>query len=458
MISKIFPVPPEVHRFKESLRRLSGDKNELPLINVENVPEVRETFYASVFGDSNGLPLSEKDRAEELVDIDGQQIPRGVIMETLLLGIEDTLRKMTRKQPVESDQQERNPARASDEGPNLNSHLNDYSNAQDNVCFNSQGSQAVYPEPQLRPQNPRVVNADLARHPTGSLDNISTFENLSLSYPEGKNLHSLSFDSEEGTKLIGNRHAEAKALPSAAPEITSQDHARLTFGPFQQLPPGLQQQQVLQFLPQAGSLYHQYDLNGPPMSWQCPSMYPPSPGLTNFPGRLPPYGLQAFVPQHFPSNTPSILPQAPLFRDVRSTPMSSAAYIGQTQEHGPPWRAIYPQPSCSPSPVWMQSLSPRNNDYSIESPHSNDWSNRSRGKVVPAVSKLPFRAGSDDMYPRLIVRGASVKFQELVREEVPTFEHFMRPDLMPFAENARNWKTVEWGVLKISNVSQAEKL
>lgn len=476
MISKIFPVPPEVHRFKESLRRLSGDNNELPLINIENVPEVRQTFYASVFGDSSGLPPSEKDRAEELVDIDGQQFPRRVIMETLLLGIENTLRKMTRKLPVESDQQERNLARPSDEGLNPSYHLNGYSNTQGNVCLNTQGSQAVYLEPQVRPQNPRVVNADLARHPTGSLENISSFENLSLSHPEGKSLHSLSFGSEEETKMFRSRHilkpeddvnlirAEAKALPTAAPGITSKDHARLTFGPFQQLPPGLQQQQVLQFLPQAGSLYHQYDINGSPVTWQSPSIYPPSSVFTNFPGRqvvhpspgLPPYGLQAFVPQQFPPNTPSILPQSPLFRDVGSTPISSAAYIGQIQEHGPPWRSVYPQPSCSPSPLWMQGLSPRNNDPSrIESPRSNEWSTRTGGKVVPAISKLPFRPGSDDMYPRPIVRGASVKFQELVREEVPTFEHFMRPDLMPFAENARNWKAVEWGVLKISNVSQA---
>lgn len=75
----------------------------------------------------------------------------------------------------------------------------------------------------------------------------------------------------------------------------------------------------------------------------------------------------------------------------------------------------------------------------------------SRRHVVPERAPLPYRPGSDDMYPAS-GGGTSVKRQELARRGQTCIEA-LKPEYLPFVENAREAKVAEWGVMKISNVS-----
>ncbi|KAL8778570.1 MAG: hypothetical protein Q9194_001925 [Teloschistes cf. exilis] len=74
----------------------------------------------------------------------------------------------------------------------------------------------------------------------------------------------------------------------------------------------------------------------------------------------------------------------------------------------------------------------------------------SRRHVVPERAPLPYRPGSDDMYP-VSGGGTSVKRQELARRGQSCIEA-LKPEYLPFVENAREAKVAEWGVMKISNI------
>lgn len=83
-----------------------------------------------------------------------------------------------------------------------------------------------------------------------------------------------------------------------------------------------------------------------------------------------------------------------------------------------------------------------------------EWQNRYG--VQPAVAHdvrtLPYRVGSDDMYPGS--NGvASVRFQNLTRYDTPSRDVVLDPENMPFENTAGSAKPSEWGVMKIGNVS-----
>ncbi len=87
---------------------------------------------------------------------------------------------------------------------------------------------------------------------------------------------------------------------------------------------------------------------------------------------------------------------------------------------------------------------------------NTEWSNRfgRPGSVQPSLPMLPYRPGSDDMFPQTAVEGASVKLQELTRNGPPSLAMATSREIAPFAETARNTKSAEWGVVKIGNVSK----
>ena len=85
---------------------------------------------------------------------------------------------------------------------------------------------------------------------------------------------------------------------------------------------------------------------------------------------------------------------------------------------------------------------------------NTEWQNRygPQPAVVPDVPVLPYRPGSDTMYPRS-TGTASVRFQNLTRDD-PTSRHVATAEEnVPFAENARNSRPGKWGVVKVGNVS-----
>ena len=85
----------------------------------------------------------------------------------------------------------------------------------------------------------------------------------------------------------------------------------------------------------------------------------------------------------------------------------------------------------------------------------SEWQNRfgPQSTVKPDLPSLPYRAGSDAMFPHAF-GGASVRFQSLTRDVPPSLDTISAEENVPFVETARSTKPAEWGVLKIGNVSE----
>ena len=85
----------------------------------------------------------------------------------------------------------------------------------------------------------------------------------------------------------------------------------------------------------------------------------------------------------------------------------------------------------------------------------SEWQNRfgPLSTVKPDLPSLPYRAGSDAMFPHAF-GGASVRFQNLTRNVPPSLDTVSAEENVPFVETARSTKPAEWGVLKIGNVSE----
>ena len=83
-----------------------------------------------------------------------------------------------------------------------------------------------------------------------------------------------------------------------------------------------------------------------------------------------------------------------------------------------------------------------------------EWQNRFGlpASVKPDIPLLPYRPESDDMRPQSM-GGASFQYQELTRDDLPSFETARAAENLPFMESAKESKPTPWGVLKIGNVS-----
>ena len=101
-------------------------------------------------------------------------------------------------------------------------------------------------------------------------------------------------------------------------------------------------------------------------------------------------------------------------------------------------------------PAAAQSRQPPGASYQI-----SEWQNRfgPQATVKPNLPSLPYRAGSDAMFPHSL-GGASVRFQNLTRDIPPSLDTISAEENVPFALTARSTKPAEWGVLKIGNVSK----
>ena len=90
-------------------------------------------------------------------------------------------------------------------------------------------------------------------------------------------------------------------------------------------------------------------------------------------------------------------------------------------------------------------------------PQPLEWQNRFASPTIAMPRdnrKLSYLEGSDDMYPQVQLNsGASVRFQNLTRNQPPSLDVATEENNIPFAETARTSKPAEWGVMKIGNVS-----
>ena len=88
---------------------------------------------------------------------------------------------------------------------------------------------------------------------------------------------------------------------------------------------------------------------------------------------------------------------------------------------------------------------------------NSEWGSRygtPRQSNVHTLAPLPYRPGSDAMYPQPTVNGMSVRLQQMQRAGEPDFPTLMSQQFLPFAENTRQTRPDEWGVMKMTNVSK----
>ena len=88
---------------------------------------------------------------------------------------------------------------------------------------------------------------------------------------------------------------------------------------------------------------------------------------------------------------------------------------------------------------------------------NTEWRNRysPQPPVIPDLPLLPYRVGSDTMYPRA-TGAASFRFQRLIQSHPPSHHDVTLEANLPFTANAKLSKPAEWGVMKIGNVSTSE--
>ena len=88
---------------------------------------------------------------------------------------------------------------------------------------------------------------------------------------------------------------------------------------------------------------------------------------------------------------------------------------------------------------------------------NTEWQNRysPQPMVIPDLPTLPYRVGSDSMFPRP-AGAASVRFQRLTQNHPPSLHDVVLQENLPFCENAKLSKPAEWGVIKIGNVSTSK--
>lgn len=156
----------------------------------------------------------------------------------------------------------------------------------------------------------------------------------------------------------------------------------------------------------------------------------------------------------------SIPPQAFIQNRVRGTPAPNEAYIQTQFGQTPATNQVLPQCPIRGTPAPFQSY-PGSHNRSTRTPtqvlqNSYEWQSRfsiPQDMVKPDLPILHYRDGSDDMRPHYTKGVPTVAYQNLVRNLGPNYEALRAAEHLPFTEIARDTKPVEWGVLKIGNVS-----
>lgn len=178
---------------------------------------------------------------------------------------------------------------------------------------------------------------------------------------------------------------------------------------------------------------------------------------------------QAFSYQQPSYAAPHLMPYGSIWQHPYGQPAATYPTYGQHSAMGRPEYVAPPLPSNRPyarppatnriAPLFAQSTAFHGPTaaQARQLPgalHFSEWQNRfgTQPTVKPDLPSLPYRAGSDAMFPHAF-GGASVRFQSLTREIPPSLETLSAQENIPFVETARSTKPAEWGVLKIGNVS-----
>ncbi len=172
----------------------------------------------------------------------------------------------------------------------------------------------------------------------------------------------------------------------------------------------------------------------------------------------PPIPSQASVQNHI--RGAPIPPQAFLPNRVRGTPAPNAAYIQSPFGQDSTPSKVLAQYPIRYTPAPLQPV-PDGHIRSARTPtqvlhNSYEWQSRfgiPQDMVKPDLPILHYRDGSDDMRPHYTKGVPTVAYQNLVRNLEHRYDTINAAEHLPFTETAKDSKPVEWGVLKIGNVS-----
>ncbi|KAL9599227.1 MAG: hypothetical protein Q9179_003630 [Wetmoreana sp. 5 TL-2023] len=449
----------ELENLMTTLIELRGDGDELPSMHQYGRDNVRQYLYQRVFGDPSGSSRLSRENPSTLIEVGGVLVTRQNLHDEIVYFLENQLDSMTEPRDTGNG-----ILRAAVPYPNESASAGYRSNSQ-NCESGNHGSNA-------RQQQNDITRTGVEQVPTLDIQNyrqadrrppIPEFGALSLGSPqEDSNM-------PPNTKIHQTLAASGLA---EAPNLREQQHSQPTFLTAQGLshgPQGLpsspysqpivdpQQQQYLTMLQQQAlqqsAPYVQPQLLNPPGMMPGPYYFPQhAPAVTFIPGRpgIPHTGSMLPYGQQF-------VPNSGLGMQQLGGPMMSATLMPNAQMAMNPFQPPLPswafqQPRMPQPATTRYGQLPQHMYQSSSRTSSPANPTRSGRNVIPEVAQLPYRPGSDDMFPHSI-GGMSVRLQELTRNGNPSFAAATRPETLPFVESARQSRVAEWGVLRIVNVS-----
>ena len=441
---RLVPTPPELDRLRECVHELEAGNSDLPT-GLQSRPDVvRSFFYERVFGPIGPpIPLSASE-AQNMTEVGGRFISLGALRKQIVRDIEDLVQYMLSPvgEGIRSDTSARTPTTTNELAfsDQLTTVENGNSNRSQLQSLGEDSSAVDMPIDQRRNANLLCTTGDGAQRK----DQTYFPRNLGQSRPHlyetitASNSHNMG---RRGTAAVGQGgivpsvptqgvHAEAGSGPAGGPPFAyggpPQHHFGGYPGPFVVGPGGHPSQ--IQF-PQAFGYQQPPYLAPQSMAygnvWQQAYGQPTS----AYPmwGQQPMIGRPEYVPPPLPNNRSYARPPA-------------------TNRIAP----LYAQTTAFQPPMVTQARQLPGALHQI-----SEWQNKfgPQATVKPDLPSLPYRAGSDAMFPHAF-GGASVRFQNLTRDFPPRLDTVSAEENVPFVETARSTKPAEWGVLKIGNVSK----
>ncbi|KAL8941368.1 MAG: hypothetical protein Q9211_001853 [Gyalolechia sp. 1 TL-2023] len=432
-----------------------GDGDGLPSMHHFGRDALRQFIYNCVFDAEDGSSRLSRENPQGVIEVAGQRVSRQTLHNEITHFLEDQLELM-----VSPDHSDQNGIRQPQQG----STLEDFNHVSDNSGtpnFNTERRRDDSNQNGMRtfPTSGAPIRHDGEPGPSP----VDRFENLNLGDPQKGN---------NGFHDSGPRQTWDPMMAGRVPNVPNQQQLQPNFAAIAGMGPGPQGAPSQYGPPSTGfpqpqhpyhpmlqqQLNQQYGSFVPPQFMNAVGpMYLPSQGppLTFYPGRqvvphgspMLPYGPQLFANPGFgmPPFVGSMIPPQYL-------PNPQMA-LSALPPHMSAWA---PQPSRGmqvSSSQWVQPSERNRNPRSRSgSPMLGGTQSRAGRNIVSHVSLLPYRPGSDDMYPHHNpTEGSSVRKQELERSG-PSYEYASKAENIPFVEAARQSKPAEWGVLKIGNI------
>lgn len=426
------------------MHELEAGNSDLPT-GLQSRPDIiRSFFYERVFGPIGPpVPLSASE-AQNMTEVGGRFISLGALRKQIVRDIEDLVQYMLSPvgEGIRSDTSARTPTTNnelafSDPLATVESRTSNRSQLQ---SWEEESSTIDMPIDQRRNVNSLSTTGDGAQQKNQSYYPRNPGQTRSHLHETitASSLHNVE---QRGTTGFGQGgilpsvptrgvQPEAGSVPAAAPHFAYGGSPQHQFGPYpgpflvgigghpshMQFPQAFGYQQPAYLAPQPMA----YGNGWQQTYGQPPSAYPMW-------GQQPMIGRPEYVPPPLPNNRSYARPPA-------------------TNRIAP----LYAQTTAFQTPAVAQSRQPPGALDQI-----SEWQNRfgPHTTVKPDLPSLPYRAGSDAMFPHAF-GGASVHFQNLTRDFPRRLDTVSAEENVPFVETAKSTKPAEWGVLKIGNVSR----